>query len=96
MRIPDFDVAVGHLWHCDQCRRSFLGDPSSVLIGLKLSPDQRKVLTNLAADPETLLDRLRHAWPTDDAAFERAISHPRARLRHLGRSRPVPMPGGRT
>ena len=96
MRISDFDVAVGHLWHCDQCRRSFLSDPSSVMIGLKLSPDQRNVLNNLAAEPETLLDRLQHAWPTDDAAFERAINHPRARLRHLGRSRPVYMPGSRT
>ena len=54
------------------------------MTGLKLSEDQRRALNSLAADPDTLLDRLQHAWPTDDAAFERAINHPRARLRHLG------------
>lgn len=63
------------------------------MIGLKLSEDQRNMLNSLAADPDNLLDRLRHAWPTDDAAFERAISHPRARLRHLGST--VHMRGGR-
>ena len=64
------------------------------MIGLKLSDDQRDALNCLAAAPDTLLDRLRHVWPTDDAAFERAISHPRARLRHLGST--VRVPGGRT
>lgn len=94
MRIPDFDLAVGHLWHCDRCRQSFLDNPASVMTGLKLSEDQRNTLNSLAADPDTLLDRLRHAWPTDDTAFERAISHPRARLRHLGST--VRVPGSRT
>ena len=64
------------------------------MTGLKLSEDQRNTLNILAADPDTLLDRLRYVWPTDDAAFERAISHPRARLRHLGST--VRVPGGRT
>ena len=94
MRIPDFDLAVGHLWHCGRCRQSFLDNPVSVMTGLKLSEDQRNTLNSLAADPDTLLDRLRYVWPTDDAAFERAISHPRARLRHLGST--VRVPGGRT
>ncbi|MCE2466497.1 MAG: hypothetical protein J4G06_00630 [Caldilineaceae bacterium] len=94
MRISDFDLAVGHLWHCDRCRETFLDNPASVMIGLKLSDDQRDALNSLAAAPDTLLDRLRHVWPTDDAAFERAISHPRARLRHLGST--VRVPGGRT
>lgn len=65
------------------------------MTGLKLSEDQRNALNSLAADPDTLLDRLQHAWPSDDdAAFERAISHPRARLRHLGST--VRVRGGRT
>lgn len=64
------------------------------MTGLKLSEDQRNTLNSLAADADTLLDRLRYVWPTDDAAFERAISHPRARLRHLGST--VRVPGGRT
>ena len=64
------------------------------MTGLKLSDDQRDALNSLAAHPDALLDRLRHAWPTDDAAFERAISHPRARLRHLGST--VRVPGRRT
>ena len=64
------------------------------MTGLKLNEDQRNALNSLAAEPDTLLDRLQHAWPTDDAAFERAINHPRARLRHLGST--VNARGGRT
>ena len=94
MRISDFDLAIGHLWHCDRCRQTFLDNPKSVMTGLKLSEDQRNVLNSLAAHPDLLLDRLRHAWPTDDTAFERATSHPRARLRHLGST--VRVPGNRT
>ncbi len=63
------------------------------MTGLKLSEDQRNVLNSLAANPDLLLDRLRHA-STDDTAFERATSHPRARLRHLGST--VRVPGNRT
>ena len=34
------------------------------MIGLKLSEDQRNMLNSLAADPDTLLDRLRHLGST--------------------------------
>ena len=96
VRIPDFDLAVGHLWHCDQCRRSFLENPASIMIGLKLDAAQRSTLHKLAANPDTLLDQLQHVWPMDDAAFQRAISHPRARLRHLGSIRSAHATGGRS
>ena len=62
--LADFDLAVatcGTAIGAGNVSRQ----PASVMIGLKLSDDQRDALNCLAAAPDTLLDRLRHVWPTD-------------------------------
>lgn len=84
LRISDFDIVIGHLWNCHECRHRFLEDPHSMLAGMKLTPHQLELLLDLARTPYEFLDRLSQETGLDAVSFQNCITHPRARLRHLG------------
>ena len=83
-RVSDYQILVGHLWQCRECREAFLHDPESMMAGLKLTGEQAATLREFAQSPYTLLDRLQVGTGLDEADFQTAVAHPRARLRHLG------------
>lgn len=83
-RISDYQILVGHLWQCLECREAFLSDPRSMMAGLKLTREQTAILQEFANSPYTLIDRLQGGTGLAEADFQTAVAHPRARLRHLG------------
>ncbi len=83
-RISDYQILVGHLWQCPECREAFLSDPRSMMAGLKLTREQTATLQEFAKSPYMLIDRLQGSTGLAEADFQTAVAHPRARLRHLG------------
>ena len=83
-RVSDYQILVGHLWQCLECREAFLSDPRSMMVGLKLTQEQAATLQELAKSPYKLIDRLHVGTGLAEADFQTAVAHPRARLRHLG------------
>ena len=83
-RASDYQIIVGHLWQCGECREAFLADPHAMMVGLKLTEEQSLTLHGFAQSPFSLLDRLHSENGLTDSAFQFAVAHPRARLRHLG------------
>lgn len=83
-RVSDYQILVGHLWQCVECREAFLANPQAMLVGLKLSDEQKNILHEFSKTPFKLLERLHSENGLTEAAFQVAVNHPRARLRHLG------------
>ncbi len=83
-RVSDYQILVGHLWQCRDCRENFLLDPQSMMVGLKLTAEQTTMLLEMARTPFTLPDRLHSDSGLVESEFQTAVTHPRARLRHLG------------
>ncbi len=82
--ISDYCIVIGHFWYCPDCRREFMNNPHAMLKGLKLTQAQYDRLLQWAAEPTSFMDKLGSESGLDPEAFQQAISHPRARLRHLG------------
>ena len=83
-RVSDYQILVGHLWQCRDCRETFLLDPQSVLVGLKLTEEQTTVILEMARTPFALPENLHSGSGLVESDFQTAVTHPRARLRHLG------------
>ncbi len=83
-RISDYQILVGHLWQCRECREAFVRDPRSMMAGLKLTPEQMATLQEFVQSPYQLLDRLQTGTGLAEGDFQIAVAHPRTRLRHLG------------
>lgn len=86
-RLSDYQILIGHLWQCHECREALLRDPKSLTAGLKLTSAQLDILEELTRSPHELLDRLHCCTGLDSDEFKAAIDHPRSRLRHLGARR---------
>lgn len=82
-RTSDLAIILGHALQCDACRQRLLNDPERVLVGRKLSEEQRERL--LALTPEQFENSLTlaEAMEMEPAELMEGFNHPRARLRHL-------------
>ena len=82
-RIRDYLIVIGHLWIGDECREALFENPSSVLIGFKLTKDERERLYNLTDASFSSMELLAAATGLDSDELRGAIDHPRSRMRHL-------------
>ena len=83
-RVRDYLILLGHTWICDRCRRQLLDNPDGMLIGHKLSEEEREHIHALVEESyRTMMDLAAAADISMDELRE-AIDHPRSRLRHLG------------
>ena len=82
-RIRDYLIVIGHLWIGDECRDAFFENPSSVLIGFKLTQDEKERLHNLTEASFSSMELLVEATGLHYDDLREAIDHPRARMRHL-------------
>lgn len=83
-RVRDYLILLGHTWICDRCRQRLLADPDTLLIGHKLSEDERERMHALEEESyRTMMDLAAAAGISMDE-LRAAIDHPRSRLRHLG------------
>ena len=90
-RIRDYLIVVGHLWIGDECRDAFFKNPSSVLIGFKLSQDEKERLHKLTEASFSSMELLVEATGLHYDELREAIDHPRSRMRHLiSRKRETP------
>lgn len=82
-RASDLTIVLGHALQCEECRLRLLQDPERVLIGRKVSAEQRKKL--LALTPESFESTITLAAAVDmkPAELLDGIDNARARLRHL-------------
>ncbi|MBP7963472.1 MAG: hypothetical protein KBG20_13180 [Caldilineaceae bacterium] len=82
-RIRDYLIVVGHLWIGDECRDAFFKNPNSVLIGFKLTQDEKERLHKLTDASFSSMELLVEATGLEYDELREAIDHPRARMRHL-------------
>ena len=82
-RIRDYLIVIGHLWIGDECRDAFFENPSSVLIGFKLSKEEKERLLTITEASFSSMELLSAATGLDDDELREAIGHPRSRMRHL-------------
>lgn len=83
-RVPDYLILIGHAWICPDCRRRLIEQPESMIVGHKLSEDERERLTALGQESFRTMMSLAAATGLDMDEVSAAIDHPRSRLRHLG------------
>lgn len=76
-------IVAGHAWQCPPCRRKLLANPDGVLIGQGLSSEERKLLSGLAPEDWATVGSLAEALGVARCDLEKAMRHPRCRLRHL-------------
>ncbi|MCB0116882.1 MAG: hypothetical protein KDD84_22440 [Caldilineaceae bacterium] len=83
-RVRDYLILIGHTWICTDCRQRLLDETDAMLIGHKLSEDERERVGELNEDSyRTMMDLAEATGLTMDD-LRLAIDHPRSRLRHLG------------
>ncbi|MBX3000516.1 MAG: hypothetical protein KF893_18495 [Caldilineaceae bacterium] len=83
-RVRDFMILIGHTWICTNCRDRLLTDLDTMLIGHKLSDDERERLVALSDESFRTMMDLAEATGLSMDDLRLAIDHPRSRLRHLG------------
>ncbi len=83
-RVRDYLILIGHTWICTECRQRLLGDPDTMLIGHKLSTEERMRLEELSDGSYRTMMDLAEATDLSMDDLRLAIDHPRSRLRHLG------------
>jgi len=76
-------IVAGHAWQCPTCRRKLLADPEGVLIRQGLSAEERKLFGQLTPGDWATVGSLAQALGVARCELERAMNHPRCRLRHL-------------
>lgn len=86
-RVRDYLILIGHAWICTTCRARLLNDTESILIGHKVSEDERGNLLNLTDESFRTMMALAKATELSMDEVQIAIDHPRSRLRHLGLDR---------
>ena len=76
-------IAVGHAWQCPSCRRKLLADTNAVLMRQGLSSEERKQVSQLTPDDWVTVGALAQALGVARCDLDKALNHPRCRLRHL-------------
>jgi hypothetical protein len=68
---------------CEMCRDRLLQEPERVMVGRKLTEEQRQRLLKITAEDFENSAALAGAVGMDVSELIEGINHPRARLRHL-------------
>ena len=82
-RTSDLAVLLGHAFQCEDCRSRLLSEPERVIVGRKLTQEQRVRVLKLTAQDFGSAQVLASAVGLTAAELVEGINHPRARLRHL-------------
>ena len=83
-RVRDYLILIGHTWICTDCRQRLLANLDTMLIGHKLSDEERERLEELSDGSYRTMMELADATGLSMEDLRIAIDHPRSRLRHLG------------
>ena len=83
-RVRDYFILIGHTWICPDCRLRLLTDPEAMLIGHKVSDEERACILALTEESFGTMMTLAAATNLSMDDLRDAIDHPRSRLRHLG------------
>lgn len=83
-RVRDYLILIGHTWICTECRQRLLAETDTMLIGHKLSEEERERMGELSEDSYRTMMELSEATGLSMDDLRLAIDHPRSRLRHLG------------
>lgn len=83
-RVRDYLILIGHTWICPDCRQRLLTETDVMLIGHKLSDEERERVGALNEDSYRTMMDLAAATGLSMDDLRLAIDHPRSRLRHLG------------
>ncbi len=83
-RVRDYFILIGHTWICPDCRLRLLTDPEAMLIGHKVSDEERACILTLTDESFGTMMALAAATVLSVDELREAIDHPRSRLRHLG------------
>jgi hypothetical protein len=82
-RTSDLAILLGHAFQCEDCRKRLLEEPDRVLVGRKLTQQQRERLTKLTPQDFGNSQTLATAVGLSAAELVEGVNHPRARLRHF-------------
>jgi hypothetical protein len=83
-RVRDYLILIGHTWICTDCRQRLLEDTNTMLVGHKVSDQERERLEELNDESYRTMMDLCSATGLSMDDLRLAIDHPRSRLRHLG------------
>lgn len=83
-RVRDYFILIGHTWICPDCRLRLLTDTEAMLIGHKVSDEERACILALTEESFGTMMTLAAATNLSMDDLRDAIDHPRSRLRHLG------------
>ncbi|MBI3960349.1 MAG: hypothetical protein HY328_16165 [Chloroflexi bacterium] len=83
-RVRDYFILIGHGWICPDCRLRLLTEPETILIGHKVSDEERECILTLTDESFGTMMTLAAATGLSVDDLRLAIDHPRSRLRHLG------------
>lgn len=83
-RVRDYYILIGHAWICPDCRVRLLAEPEAMLIGHKVSEEERGCVIALTDASFGTMMSLADATQLSMDELRDAIDHPRSRLRHLG------------
>lgn len=83
-RVRDYFILIGHAWICPDCRLRLLEETETMLIGHKVSDEERECILTLTDESFGTMMTLAAATGLSVDDLRSAIDHPRSRLRHLG------------
>ena len=82
-RTSDLAIVLGHAFQCEDCRNRLLNEPERVLVGRKITREQREQLSRLTPQEFGNSQTLAAAVGLSAAELLEGVNHPRARLRHF-------------
>ena len=82
-RTSDLAIILGHAFQCEDCRNRLLTEPERVLVGRKITQQQREQLLKLTPQEFGNSQTLAAAVGLSAAELLEGVNHPRARLRHF-------------
>lgn len=82
-RTSDLAILLGHAMQCEPCRDRLLTEPDRVVVGRKISNEQRALLAQLSPEDFDSAVILAAAVGLDVGELRDGQNHPRARMRHF-------------
>lgn len=82
-RTSDLAIILGHAFQCEDCRNRLLTEPERVLVGRKITQQQREQLLKLTPQEFGNSQTLAAAVGLSAAELLEGVNHPRSRLRHF-------------